>query len=504
MKKRILVIGGGFGGLGAAIRLAAKGHDVTILEKRDRLGGRGYQYEINGFKFDGGPTVITAPYMFREIFEAAGRRIEDYFTLVPLDPFYRIFDHNGRYFDYRHSIEDTLAEIDRYNPADKAGYRRFVDNTSSIFETMHPYTDQPFLRFRDMLKIMPDVIRLQAFMNTHLYVSRYVKDEFLRKVFSFHPLLIGGNPFDTPSLYTLIVQFERQYGVYYALGGTGAIVDALGRLFGELGGQVRLNTEVHEILVDGTSRRATGVRLADGTVENADVVVCNGDVSHTYRYLIPERYRRKYTNRHIDRMKYSMSLVVIYFGTKRRYLDSPFQHHNILINERYKGLMKDIFSSAPLPDDFALYLHMPTRTDPSIAPPGCESFYVLSLVPDLASGTNWAEVAKPYRDRIMQFLEDQYLPDLQANIIAEHSITPQHFATTLNSYRGAAFAAKPSLLQAAYFRPHNKSEEFDNLYFVGAGTHPGAGVPAVLSSGKIAAELIDPTLSRTVNRKKAL
>jgi phytoene desaturase len=492
MRKKIVVIGSGFGGLGAAIRLAAKGHEVTLLEKRDKLGGRAYQYEINGFKFDGGPTVITAPYMFDELFTAAGRRREDYINLVPLDPFYRIFDHQGRPFNYHHHLEDTLAEIDRFNPADKEGYRRFLERAKGIFNLFHSHTDKPFLKLTDMLKIMPDVIRLGAFQGTYGFVSRFVKNDFLRRVFSFHPLLIGGNPFDTPSIYTLIVQFEKEYGVHYALGGTGAIVAALGRLMDELGVKVHLETEVAEILIND-DRKAAGVRLADGETIPADVVVSNGDVAATYRHLIPAQHRRVYSDRRLDKMNYSMSLFVIYFGTKRRYLDSKLSHHNIILNERYRGLLKDIFAGRDLPDDFSLYLHMPTITDPSIAPPGCESFYVLSPVPNLESGADWNALAKPYRDRIMQFLEDNYLPDLQANIIAEHYIDPLHFQNTLNSYRGAAFSVKPSLLQSAWLRPHNRSEEFDNLYFVGAGTHPGAGVPAVLSSGKIAAELIDPT-----------
>jgi phytoene desaturase len=301
-------------------------------------------------------------------------------------------------------------------------------------------------------------------------------------------LLIGGNPFDTPSIYTLIVQFEKQWGIHYARGGTGAIVAALGKLFHELGGEVHLNAEVAEILVEG--RRVTGVRLADGTIHHAEIVISNGDVAATYRYLIPRVYRKKYTDARIDRMKYSMSLFVIYFGTKRLYRETPLRHHNIIINQRYRGLLSDIFHRNHLPDDFSLYLHMPTITDPTIAPPGCESFYVLSPVPTLEAGVDWTKMAKPYRDQIMQFLEDNYLPDLQANIIAEHYIDPLHFQNVLNSYRGAAFSVRPSLFQSAWLRPHNRSEEFDNLYFVGAGTHPGAGVPAVLSSGKIAADLI--------------
>lgn len=498
-KKRIVVIGSGFGGLAAAIRLVAKGHAVTILEKRDKLGGRAYQYEINGFKFDGGPTVMTAPYIFDEIFAAAGRDRQEYIDFVPLDPFYRIFDEDGAHLDYWHSTEQMLAEIERFQPQDKRGYERFVKHTAAIFQKFHPYTDQPFLKLTKFLSIMPDVIRLQAFQSTAGMVARYIKHPFLRKALSFHPLLIGGNPFTTPSIYTLIVQFEKEWGVHYALGGTGAVVAGLGRLFAELGGEVQHNKEVAEIMVNG--RTVTGVRLADGTVEKADIIVCNGDVAHTYRYLIPERHRRKYSNGRIRRLKFSNSLMVIYFGTKRLYRDSGLRHHNLILNRRYKGLLRDIFAEKSLPDELSLYLHMPSLTDPSIAPKGCESFYVLALAPNLGADIDWTVRARPFRDRVMQFLEDNYLPDLQDNIIAEHYIDPLHFQNTLNSYKGAAFALQPSLFQSAWMRPHNRSEEFDNLYFVGAGTHPGAGVPAVLSSGKIAAELIDPT---PVNQRQPL
>jgi phytoene desaturase len=490
MRKRIALIGGGFGGLAAANRLAAKGHEVHLFEKRDKLGGRGYQYEINGFKFDGGPTVITAPYIFDEIFNAAGKKRDDYFKLVPLDPFYRIFDHEGHSFDYRHKLEDMLEEIGKWNPADKRGYVRFARQTQKLFEKLHPFTDQPFLSLGKFLKIMPDVIRLNGWMGTYSFVSKYVKDPFLRRIFSFHPLLIGGNPFDTPSLYTLIVQFEKEWGVHYAKGGTGAIVAGLGKLFTDIGGTIHLDSEVKEITIKG--RKATGLRLADGSIEEFDAIVSNGDVSFTYRHLIPEQYRKKWTNRKIDSMNYSNSLFVIYFGTKRRYTDSKFHHHNIIVNKRYKSLLREVFDKVILPDDFSLYLHMPTITDSSIAPEGCESFYVLSLVPHLGSGTDWEKIGVSYRDRVLQYLEDNYLPDLKKNIIALHHIDPVHFRDTLNSYNGAAFATKPTLLQSAYLRPHARSEDFDNLYFVGAGTHPGAGVPAVLSSGKIAAGLIDP------------
>lgn len=490
-KKKIIVIGSGFGGLAAAIRLAVKGHDVQIFEKRDQPGGRAYQYQIDGFKFDGGPTVITAPYIFDEIFQQAGKMRQDYFQLIPLDPFYRIFHPDGRSFDYRHKMEDMQQEIAKWNSRDVDNYPRFVKKTEAMFNLFHPYTDKPFLHLKDMLKIMPDVIRLQGYRGTYGFVSKYIQDDFLRKVFSFHPLLVGGNPYDTPSLYTLIVQFEKEWGVHYAKGGTGSIVNALENLFRELNGKIQLNTEVKQILVK--NGRVDGVKLADGTREEADIVISNGDVASTYRYLIPEQYRKKYTDRRIDRFNYSMSLFVFYFGTKKRYLDSKFHHHNIILSKRYKRLLKDIFNGSSLPSDFSLYLHMPTLTDTSIAPEGHELFYVLSLVPNLRADINWEETAADYRHKIVQFLQENYLPDLGQNIVAEHYIDPLHFQNTLNSYRGAAFSFKPTLFQSAFLRPHNRSEEFENLYFVGAGTHPGAGVPAVLSSGKIVAELIDPS-----------
>ncbi len=491
MNKKVIVIGTGFGGLGAAARLAARGYQVELFEKRDKPGGRGYPYEINGFKFDGGPTVITAPFMFDDIFELAGRRREEYVEFVPCDPFYRIFDHQGRFFDYNNDPEFIYSQIEQWNPEDVAGYRRFMSTTKAIFEKgFVELADKPFLHIGDMLRVIPDLVRLQSYKFVYTYVSQFVKDDFLRRCFSFHPLLVGGNPFVTTSIYAMIHYLEREWGVYYALGGTGALVQALVQLIEELGGRVYYDTQVTEILVDG--RRVTGVRLDDGSVHQADHVISNGDVAYTYMNLIPAKYRGLRTTdrrwRHFTR--YSMSLFVIYFGTNRRYNDGKLAHHNIILGERYKELLTDIFKRKVLSEDFSLYLHMPTLTDPSMAPEGHESFYVLSPVPHLGSGVDWTVAAKPYRDAIMQFLEDNYLPDLQANIVAEHHIDPLHFQNTLLSYMGSAFALEPILTQSAWFRPHNRSEDFDNLYFVGAGTHPGAGLPGVLSSSKIAEQLI--------------
>jgi phytoene desaturase len=489
---RIIIIGSGFGGLAAAIRLAARGHEVEIFEKRDKLGGRAYVHEINGFKFDGGPTVITAPFMFDDLFALAGRKRSDYVEFKPLNPFYRIFDHEGRAFNYNGDEAFILDQIRQWNPADVEGYQRFMATTKGIFQKgFVELADKPFLHFTDMLKVAPDLIKMQSYLSVYSYASQFVKDEFLRQVFSFHPLLIGGNPFDAPSIYAMIHYLEREWGIHYAMGGTGALVAALGKLLDELGGKVHFNSEIEEILVDESRKdRVSGIRLKDGMIHKADHVISNADVAFTYRNLIPENYRHKYTNRRVESIKYSMSLFVIYFGTKRRYTDSGLAHHNIILGKRYNGLLNDIFNKQILADDFSLYLHMPTLTDSSIAPEGHENFYVLSPVPHLGSGTDWTKQAKPYRDRIMNFLEQNYLPDLQANIVADHVVDPLYFQNTLNSYLGSAFSVQPILTQSAWFRPHNRSEDFENLYFVGAGTHPGAGLPGVLSSAIIVEDLI--------------
>jgi phytoene desaturase len=489
--------------LAAAIRLAVDGHDVTIVEKRDQPGGRAYVYRQDGFTFDGGPTVVTAPWMITELFEMAGRNAADYVTMVPVDPFYRIFFDDGSRFDYSGDaavMESQIRDFSEY-PEDVQGYRTFVGKTSDIFaKGFTELANKPFLRVSDMVKIVPDLLRLESYRSVYGLVSKHVKDDRLRQVLSFHPLLVGGNPFQTTSIYTLIHHLEREWGVWFALGGTGAIVSALVRLFEELGGTILLDSEVGQITM--TNGQADGMQLVDGTVLPADIVVCNGDVSAAYQKLLPASSRRKYTDRRLARMKYSMSLVVIYFGTDRTYrdTDTPLAHHNIILGPRYKELLGDIFNRKVLAEDFSLYLHMPTLTDPSLAPSGGESFYVLAPVPHLGGRIDWSKEAKPYRDRIMSFLEERYLPDLGKHIVAEHMIDPRHFHNTLNSYAGSAFSVEPILTQSAWFRPHNQSEEVPNLYFVGAGTHPGAGLPGVLSSAVIAQDLISDAISNEVRR----
>lgn len=497
---KVIVIGSGFGGLGAAIRLAARGHDVEIFEKRDKPGGRAYVYEMNGFKFDGGPTVITAPFMFDDLWAAAGKRREDYFEMVPCDPFYRIFNHEGRRFDYNGDEAFILDQIEQWDPADREGYQAFMKTTKGIFQKgFMELADKPFLKFTDMLKVAPDLVKMQSYLSVHRYVSQFVKDEFLRRCFSFHPLLIGGNPFDSPSIYAMIHYLERQWGIHYAMGGTGAIVAAMVRLFEELGGRLHLNAPVAEILIE--NKRAVGLRLEDGEVHRADHVVANADVGFVYEHMIDKKHQSRYQRFKMNRMKYSMSLFVIYFGTSRQYREHGLAHHNIILGRRYQELLEDIFNRRVLADDFSLYLHMPSLTDPSIAPPGHENFYVLSPVPNLGADVDWKQKARPYRDAIMQFLEDNYLPGLQDSIVAEHYIDPLHFRHDLNSLQGAAFSVQPTLTQSAWFRPHNRSEDFANLYFVGAGTHPGAGLPGVLSSSIIVEGLIGDAVPQRTSQQ---
>lgn len=486
----IAVIGSGFGGLAAAIRLQLQGHQVTVLEQRDQPGGRAYVFEQDGFTFDSGPTIITAPWLFEELFTLAGRDLADHVTLVPLDPFYNIRFEDGSVFRYNGKREQVEEEIRRFSPADVAGYAPFLEATGRIFETGFALIDQPFHRLGDMLRAVPDLLRLRADRSVASFVARYFSDERLRQVFSFHPLLVGGNPFQSTSIYALIHTLEQRWGVWFAMGGMGSMVRALASLFESLGGELRLGARVDEILVDRRSGLATGVRLASGERVPARAVVSNGDVAFTYQRLVPAWARRHNTDRRLARMRYSMSLFVLCFGTDRRY--DHLAHHELLMGPRYRELLTDIFDRKVLARDFSLYLHRPTATDRSLAPPGCDSWYVLSPVPHLGGDTDWRSAARPYRDSIVRYLEERYMPGLSRHIVTERHMDPLYFRDTLSSYQGNAFSVEPVLTQSAWFRPHNVSEDVPNLYLVGAGTHPGAGLPGVLSSGKIVADIIGP------------
>lgn len=477
-----IVIGSGFGGLAAAVRLGARGYRVTVIEKLDAPGGRASVIEQDGFIFDAGPTVITAPHLLSELWELAGEDFERDIDLRPVTPFYRIRFEDGQSFDYTGDAEAMRREVARLSPSDVEGYERFLAMSESIFRVgFEQLAHAPFGSWRDMAKIVPAMMKLQSYRTVYGLVSKYVKNERLRQVMSFHPLLVGGNPFSTTSIYTLIAFLERKWGVHFPIGGTGALVKGLVRLIERQGGAVRCGVGVRRILVeDGV---AVGVELESGEVMRSRVVVSNADAAWTYRHLVGAEHRSRWTDARIERSRFSMGLFVWYFGTKRIYPDVA--HHTILLGPRYRELLDDIFEKHVLAADFSLYLHRPTATDPKLAPPGHDGFYVLSPVPNLAGKTDWNREAEPYRRRIEEFLERTILPDLRANVVTSRVTHPLEFQDRLMSFRGAAFSFEPVLTQSAYFRPHNRSEDVKNLYLVGAGTHPGAGVPGVLSSARV-------------------
>lgn len=479
----MVVIGSGFGGLAAAIRTQAKGYQVTLLEMRDKPGGRAYVYEDQGFTYDAGPTIVTVPFILTELAEVAGRKIEDYVQIVPCDPYYRIYFEDGRQFDYRGEQKALEAEIARFNPDDVEGYRRFLKYSEAIFDrAFTDLADHSFHTFWEMIKVAPDLMRLRADKSAFAKVGEFIKDPCLRQVFTFEPLLIGGNPLRASAIYTMIHYLEKTWGVHFAMGGTGALVQGLVKLFQDIGGTLELNAKVETIEVQ--QGQVQGVRTVDGRHFPAEIVISNGDVANTYRKMIDPSHRRKWTDRRIERMRYAMSLFVIYFGTNRTYEHLP--HHSIILGPRYEGLLQDIFDKRVVAEDFSVYLHAPTRTDPSLAPPGCECFYVLSPVPHLGGGQDWDAIKEEYADRILASLEkDHLVPDLRKHLVSKLIFTPKDFETELDAYMGSAFQFEPTLTQSAWFRPHNKSEDVNGLYFVGAGTHPGAGLPGVISSAKV-------------------
>ncbi len=480
---KAVVIGSGFGGIAAAIRLQAKGYSTTLLEMRDKPGGRAYVYEDQGFVFDAGPTIVTVPFVLHELAEIAGKSLDDYVKIVPCDPYYRIYFDDGRQFDYRGEQNALEAEIAKFNPEDVEGYRAFLDYSRNVFDrAFTDLADHSFHSIWEMVKVAPDLIKLRAEQSVYKRVSSFIKDPALRQVFSFEPLLIGGNPLRSSSIYSMIHYLEKTWGVHFAMGGTGALVKGLIRIFEEIGGTLKLDCRVDEIEVE--DGRVKAVRAADGERFAADVVVSNGDVANTYRKLIKPEHRRKWTDTRLERMRYAMSLFVIYFGTDRTYDHLP--HHSIILGPRFQGLLGDIFDKKVVAEDFSLYLHAPTRTDPSLAPPGCECFYVLSPVPHLGGGQDWDAIKDEYCDRILASMEKPHLvPDLRKHLVTKRIFTPKNFETDLDAFRGSAFQFEPVLTQSAWFRPHNKSEDVNGLFFVGAGTHPGAGLPGVISSAKV-------------------
>jgi phytoene desaturase len=482
-----VVIGAGFGGLAAAVRLLARGYRVTVHEKLEQAGGRASVFRQDGFTFDAGPTIITLPHLLEELWTISGRNMADDLTIKELTPYYRLVYNDGSHFTVSGDEAAMEAEVRRVSPGDLAGYHRLMAECEKIYRFAFDDLGQKhFSNFSEMLRALPNFIRFRADRSVYKLVSRYLKDERLRIAYSFHPLFIGGNPLNVTGLYALVSHLERTYGVHCALGGTGAIVAALVKLIERKGGSVICNSGVSEIVTE--NGEAKGVKLQSGAFVPARLVISNADIGETYLNLVKHQPKQRWTKAKFDRTQFSMSLVVWYFGTNKRY--DNVDHHTILLGPRYKGLLTDIFEKKILADDFSLYIHRPTATDPSLAPPGCDAFYALSPVPNLLGNTNWDSMAEPYRQRIEQRLSETILPGLKDHIVTSKLITPLDFRDRYSSLNGAAFGTEPRMFQSAWFRPHNRSENVKNLYLVGASTHPGAGVPGVISSARILDQLV--------------
>jgi phytoene desaturase len=493
-QSKTIIIGGGFGGLATAIRLQAGGQEVTLVEARARLGGRAYQLKKDGFTFDMGPSLITAPHLLEDIWSAAGQSLKDDINLVSLSPYYRIYFQDGRYFDNWGTPAEDEAEIAKFEPRDVAGYRAFLSATERIYErAFAELADQPFLTLAGFLGVAPELVRLGAQRSVYSYVSHFFRDPHLRMVFSFHPLFIGGNPFRASAIYSIVPYLERLGGVHFASGGMYSLVEAMERLFRTLGGEVRCGVPVD--LIQLKNRHASGVQLEDGTELQADAVIANSDVASTYLNLLPASSRPRQIIRRLNNYRYSMSCFLLYLGINRKY--EHLRHHTIFMPDRYQKLIHDIFDGQGIPEDLALYVHTPSKTDTSMARPGGDSLYVLAPVPNLAHGIDWEHEAPAFRNKIIRFLEQKAgLEGLEASIVTESAFTPLDFASELRSYQGAAFSIEPTLFQSAYFRPHNRSHDIDGLYFVGAGTHPGAGIPGVLLSANITSRLVLKDMAR--------
>lgn len=493
------IIGAGFGGLALAIRLQTMGFTVTLIDNRDKPGGRAYVYEEDGFTFDGGPTVITDPDCLRELFEISGRDMDDYVTLLPVDPFYRLQWEDGDTLDYWADQDKLEAEIAAREPEDVSGYRKFLAYSQELYrEGYEKLGTTAFLKFSQMLKAAPQLIRLRADKSVYGMVSKFVKNDRVRQLLSFQSLLVGGNPFKTSSIYALIHALERKGGVWFAKGGTGALVQGMVKLFEDLGGDLRLSTEITDIRTHGN--RVAGVETADGQMLDADLVASNADVVHTYKHLLRGHDRGKSYGRSLARKSHSMSLFVLYFGLKAEHPD--MKHHIILLGQRYRELIAEIFGKGrKLPEDFSLYLHAPSVTDPTMAPEGCSAYYVLSPVPHLGhADVDWDAFSQVYADRILDYLEEHAIPNLRRDLVVQKTLSPFGFRDEMNTHLGSAFSIEPVLTQSAWFRPHNRDDVIENLYIVGAGTHPGAGVPGVVGAAKATAGVVADDFAGSLTR----
>ncbi len=482
-----VVLGGGFGGIAAALRLRARGHEVTLIDRCPRLGGRAQVFEHEGYRHDAGPTVITAPFLFAELFALFGETLADHVTLKPLDPWYRFRFPDNTHFDYGPGIERMEAEIARFNPDDVAGYHGLLAESKALFDIgFKELGDQPFHRAGFMVRQVPRLLKLRFDRSVWDMVSSHIQHPYLRRALSLQPLLVGGNPFDTTCIYGLIHYLEREWGVHFAMGGTGALVDALAGLLERHGVQVENGRSVVALRREG--RQVRSALLDDGRELNAEKFVSNLDPMHLYGELLDRPPLASRIKRGLA--KTSMGLFVLYFGTDRQYPD--IAHHTIWLGERYKELLRDIFDRQVLSDDFSLYLHRPTATDPSFAPDGHDSFYVLAPVPNLQADIDWQTEGPRLQQRIIEALEASIMPHLSEHVRAPFYMTPEDFRSQYQSVHGSGFSIAPLFRQSAWFRFHNKAEGLDNLYLVGAGTHPGAGLPGVVSSAKVLDRLITP------------
>ena len=479
---KTVIVGSGFGGLSAALRLKAKGHDVTLIEKHKDLGGRARVFEKNGFKFDAGPTVITAPYLINELFQLFGKKAEDYLNIKPLQTWYQFVFEDGYKFDYSGDEKEMKRQISEVSNEDVDGYLDLVNFTKRIFDKGYmELSDVPFNKPFFMLKQIPSLLKLKSYKSVYSLVSSFVKNEKLRRIFSMHPLLVGGNPFTTTSIYGLILYLKKKWGIHYSMGGTGQIINGMEKLMNEEHIKILKGCEVNKIL--SNKNKITGVELSNGNKIEADNVICNADPPGVYEKLLNKKKGNLFFNWKRNRMDYSMGLFVYYFGTKKVYND--VEHHTIKFGNKYKEHLDDIFNKKKLNDDISYYLHRPTATDKSMAPQGNDCFYVLVPVPNNQSNINWSIEGEKIKKLVVRKMQDDLLPDLEKNIVEDFYLSPDYFENDLNTKFGSGFSIQPKFTQSAYFRFHNKSEFYKGLYFVGAGTHPGAGVPGVLSSAKV-------------------
>ena len=483
MAKKIIVIGSGFGGIAAALRMRAKGFDVTLVEKHPDLGGRARVFKKDKFIYDGGPTVITAPYLFDELFSLFNKKISNYVKIIPLDLWYRFVFNDGETFDYNGNDKTMEEQIKKFSSKDYSGYKKLVNFTEKIFNKgFTDLSDKPFNNLVFMLRQVPALLKLKSYKSVYSLVSSYISNEKLRRVFSMHPLLVGGNPFTTTSIYTLILFLEKKWGIHYSMGGTGNVVNALEKLMGEESIKIIKNAEVTEILTENKDVKA--IKINNAEIIGCDYLICNSDPPNVYKNLIKSKNKYNFLfKQKMKRMDYSMGLFVYYFGSKKKYDDVA--HHTIYFGKSYEKHLDKIFEKKILSEDISYYLHRPSATDPNMAPDGQDAFYVLVPVPNNLSKINWTNEGGKFKNLILDKMDKSVLPGIKENVVSDFYLTPDYFEKDLATLHGSGFSIQPKFSQSAYFRFHNQSEIFKNLYFVGAGTHPGAGMPGVLSSAKV-------------------